>query len=132
MSMLATVLRELSAFVASGGQLQSPDAPLFPESSHILEIDSTALADDRGRIIARSADLRAPADYAPRFEELLNQGLPWINVTCYGRWNGKWIVGIELPAPAGKRSPSTSLNYSGPPRAVIERGWNAEAALALE
>jgi hypothetical protein len=75
------------------------------------------------------------AEYEDRFDELMNAGLPWINMSCYGVHDGILIIGIESARPQNaQRGPvgRTSVNYAGPPVAVVQHGWDANEALTIE
>ncbi len=80
----------------------------------------------------KRADYRAPTDYEARFQELLVSGIPWINVSCYGMDDRKLVVAVEIPGNSCRQANRTSINYSGPPRAVSDHGWDAKEALAIE
>ncbi len=128
MSALSSSLIQLLEFV-------SRQEPLPPSREvRIVEIPQHAPLADNGRIRVSRASLRTPAEYESRFEDLLSLSLPWINMSCYGVYNGFLIVGIELPG--SRRNVDSvsppSINYSGPQARVIEHDWNALEALAVE
>ncbi|MEY4548071.1 MAG: hypothetical protein RL685_4266 [Pseudomonadota bacterium] len=104
-----------------------PDADVL-----ILEIYSDLFVDPRGRIHVRREDLREPEDYEPRLAALQRKGCPWINVTCYGLWDRRLIVGVEFPKANQRPSSSTSLNYSSAPCLVLEHGFSADVVLLVE
>lgn len=83
-----------------------------------------AVVDERGRLRVRRSDLRRPDEYEARFEALLAAGLPWINMSCCGLDGDRLIVLVETPNAREHRSPRTAFNYSGPTRAVRDRGWD--------
>lgn len=67
--------------------------------------------------------------------ELINQVLPWINLSCFGVYEGFMIIGVEVPnSPprAPRPKPRTSVNYSGPPAFVLENGWDASLIMTLD
>jgi hypothetical protein len=88
--------------------------------------------DSLGRIRLQRHEVREPADYEARFDELMKAGLPWLNVSCYGVEDGVLIVGIEVPAAGAKPSSRTSVNLSGPAAKVIGSGWKADQVLSIE
>lgn len=82
----------------------------------ILNTADLRVRDDGGWIVEVDA-LQTVADFSPSFDRLLVAGFSWINFSAYGIFQGKLILGVELPheqgaVPAGL----TSVNYSGPPR----------------
>jgi hypothetical protein len=97
----------------------------------IVEVPPGAAVDGSGRIRIASSALHDVEQYEARFEALMQAGLPWINVSCYGVLDQHLIVAIELPAQTGARSARTSINYSGPPAAVVGNNWNADQLIAL-
>jgi len=65
---------------------------------------------------AASEALVAPKDYEERYQDLLQAGYSWINLSLYGLYEGTLVVGIELPSEARGVPPGrTSINFSGPP-----------------
>jgi hypothetical protein len=85
----------------------------------------------------REGDLRTPADYEVRFNELLAAGYSWINLSCYGIHRSFLIVAIELPAvDDGDENAlvpgcNTSVNLSGPRQDVRDRGWSVDTVLTI-
>jgi hypothetical protein len=76
------------------------------------------------------ADARVVSEYRARFDELLNAGYPWLNVSCYGVFEGHLVVVVEAPLEAPNApSKNTSVNYSGPAQVVLDHGWDATYAL---
>lgn len=98
----------------------------------IVEIRSGAPTDQFGRIRVHRRDLRAPEDYEARFDELMNAGLPWLNVSAYGVDESALIVAIEIPIATSNRESRTSVNFSGPVAKVIGQGWKADQVLSIE
>lgn len=97
----------------------------------IVEIGPTTPVDEKGRFCLAPRAPQDPLLYGARFEELQSLGLPWINVSCYGVMGAHLIVVVEVPAAPSGRSPRTSINYSGPSKAVLRNGWDAGVVLAL-
>ena len=97
----------------------------------IVEIERKVGTDARGRVQISRDSLLAPADFASRFDELLAAHPAWINLSCYGIENGSLIVGVEVSGPAEMTTPRTSVNYAGPPAAVLKGAWQASEALAI-
>ena len=60
--------------------------------------------------------------YRPRFVELVNRGWRWINLNALGLFSGNLILSVETPSSEPTAS-TTSVNYSGPIKAVAERGF---------
>ena len=126
MSALANELQRFLDFLGKQGH-QLPTRRL-----RIAEIPAGAPIDSLGRIRVRRDEMRAPADYEVRFQELMKAGLPWLNVSCYGVEDGTLIVGIEVPPAPAKPSGRTSVNFSGPTAKVLGSGWRADQALSIE
>ena len=64
-------------------------------------------------------------DYEQHFQELLQAGYSWINLSLYGLYGTTLIVGVELPAEASNGPPGkTSINFSGPPMRNEEVDWH--------
>ena len=97
----------------------------------ILETGPSAPTDALGRISVKRDRLRTVAEYGPRFDALLDQGWPWLNVSCCGIDGDQMIVTVELP-PSKSHSVRTSVNYSGPTQAVLEAAWSADVVIAFE
>src|SRR5205085_4834701 len=99
----------------------------------IVEVNRAGDHDERGRVIILGDAVRMPSDYESRFEELMHSGLPWVNMSCYGVYNGLLIVGIELPNYPGKegRTRPPSVNYSGPQVNVIQHDWDASQMMVI-
>jgi hypothetical protein len=97
----------------------------------LLEVSADVRVDSLGRILIRSDELREPEGYETRFDELLRLGVPWVNVSCLEVIADALVIGIEFPRPAAEASPRTSVNYSGPAKAVLDSDWSAAPILVL-
>ncbi|MFZ3339242.1 MAG: hypothetical protein WA609_12070 [Terriglobales bacterium] len=89
----------------------------------------------RARLRVSRDQLRKPSDYDSRFDELLKEGFSWLNMSCYGVYDGFVIVAIEVPyRERGTLRPGivTPVNFSGPSASVSSRGWNVEELLLVE
>ena len=96
----------------------------------IMQAHSAAGSDGAAHI--RQTDFRDPSDYATRFDELLQAGYPWLNMSCYGIHDGRLIVAIEIPSPRPLHPGcATSVNLSGPSRTVLDSGWRTDAVLTI-
>ncbi len=128
MSALLDSLQYLFQFLEKGGN-PSPSLDVL-----LIEIGHDTATDDRGRLRIRRDALRKPSDYESRFEELLHSGMPWLNVSCYGVYEGFLIVSIEIPQgiPENARADRLSINYSGPPLTVIQHGWDVTEIAVIE
>jgi hypothetical protein len=51
--------------------------------------------DDRGRFHVRQDELRQPSDYEARFEELLQMGFSWLNLSCCGVTTASWLLVLK-------------------------------------
>jgi|JI10StandDraft_1071094.scaffolds.fasta_scaffold240808_4 hypothetical protein len=86
--------------------------------------------DGSGLPIVRQASLAEPAAYAARFSKLLASGYSWLNLSFYGLLDGRPLIAVELPR-GGVNSATTSVNYSGPSKAIADAGGDARAGVAL-
>jgi hypothetical protein len=106
---------------------------LTPPSTEIriFEVTNTEV-DSHGRLhISRDA-LFKPSEYEKRFDELVQTGLPWINLSCYGAYESKLVVGVEFPKkPSSGLLSVTSINYSGPQGTVIQDEWRTDSTLII-
>lgn len=116
--------------VALCGFLQARCQP--PEWCGIRVFEVGSIVDEHGRIRVSHNDLFAPEDYELRFKELFERGLPWINLSCFGIHDEFLIVGIEISRSTNSTVPHTSVNYAGPPAAVLQHKWDATEALAIK
>jgi hypothetical protein len=97
----------------------------------------------------RKDELRTPSEYENRFNELLQVGYTWLNLSCYGIYESFLIVAVEVPSatvphatPSGwspKGEPrtlypgcATSVNLSGPANIVRDNGWRVDPLLTIE
>jgi hypothetical protein len=89
----------------------------------------------RVRLRISIGQLRTPSEYDPRFDELLKEGFSWLNMSCYGVYDGFVIVAIEVPnREEGTLHPGTvtSVKFSGPTSSTKSRGWSVEELLLVE
>lgn len=126
MSSLSDALQGLLEFLKKQG---TPPPTL---EMSVVEVSAGTETDERGRLRIERSELRDPSDYETRFEALIKSGLPWLNVSCIGVSDSKLIVTVELPRVSSDVSARTSVNYSGPSKAVLEHGWDAAQVLALQ
>ena len=105
--------------------------PPTPAEIVITELDVRAIdADGRPRIAVE--DLRTPHEYEARFEALMSKGYPWVNLSFYGFLGERGLVVVELPsAELRSPTPSTSINFSGPPAIAAASGWDARSHVDL-
>jgi hypothetical protein len=124
MTALATQLGRLLHWLeAIGLQLPSKDVRVV----EVCEVNK-----DDGTFHVRQADFHKPTDYEMRFEELLQAGYPWLNMSCYGVHGGWLIVAVELPSPRPLNPGTpTSVNLSGPSRIVLDRNWQVDSVLTI-
>jgi hypothetical protein len=81
----------------------------------------------------RREALRRPLEYEARFEELLQAGYPWLNMSCYGVHEGLLVVAIEVPSPRPLApGHATSVNLSGPARIVLDHQWCVDSVLTID
>jgi hypothetical protein len=81
-----------------------------------LDTEDPRVEYDGGWLIEDDALMTLP-EFAPRFDRLLIEGYPWINLSAYGIRQGALVVGVERPREAGGvQAGQTIVNYSGPAR----------------
>jgi hypothetical protein len=143
MSALSIHLERLLSWLESIG--------LYPPSKdvRIIEVntDGSNRGDD-GREQVRKDGLRRTSDYEGKFDELLQTGYSWLNLSCYGVYEGFLIVAVEVPsatvphmAPSGwspegrpralRSGCPTSVNISGPARIVLDHEWSVDSILTI-
>lgn len=94
----------------------------------IIEISQIRRVYADGTYHVRRDELRRPLDYETRFDELLQTGYTWLNMSCYGVHDGSLIVAIEVPGPRTLfPGCATSVNLSGP-----AHEGNVSAVLKIE
>ncbi|WP_426208929.1 hypothetical protein [Massilia sp. TWP1-3-3] len=124
MAVLSDKLVELCEFLrVSGG-------PTTWRGIKIFEVDSNY--DDYGRPRVSGDRLLSQEEYSARFDELLTCGLPWINLSCFGIYDGFLVVGVEASNPSATLISNTSINYSGLPTSVLSPRWDSSSALVIE
>jgi hypothetical protein len=127
---LAEQLDELQAWLRA----LTPGGPdIAPGWSRVLlaDINDVDRSSTQPPALA-SGRLLSPADFEPRWLELVGQGRrSWINLSAYGVWRDALVVVVEPPAHGaeGSYSPDQiSVNFSGPP---IQAGWDLASHLAI-
>ena len=123
---LATHLTALRAFLEAAG-LPPPSREV-----RIIEVGNDARLDAQGRIRVTRASLCPPVAFEARFDELMEQSFPWLNLSCYGLVEDFLIVAVETPRQPVGQADHTSVNYSGPGRQTLDRGWDACDLIVLE
>ncbi len=79
--------------------------------------------------IARQ-DVFSFEDYEDRFNEILNQGYFWVNLSFTGIFDGRLLVVIELPGYENNVE-ATSINLSLPEKIVVENDWNISSFIKI-
>lgn len=125
MSNLSSALQELLNFLEKR-DLVPPMRNMF-----VIEVQADTPRDERGRLLIGRRTLRDPHEFEARFESLMSAGFPWLNLSCIGMAEGRLIVTVETPRSSSGLSARTSVNYSGPSRAVLEQGWDASRVLTV-
>jgi len=126
MSELHQKLDELFRLVCSAG------SPPVPERFLITEVGPKDYKD--AHPVIDTSKLMPEQEYVDRFSHLVGAGYPWLNLSYYGLLGGVGLVVVELPAAAptpGTRQPRTSVNYSGPVKAVRDAGWDVTGYVVL-
>ena len=103
-----------------------------PPSKDVLIVEVNDVNQSDGTVHVRQTDFRRPSDYAIRFDELLQAGYPWLNLSCYGIQDGRLIVAVEVPSPRPLcPGCATSVNLSGPSRIVLDSDWRTDSVLTI-
>jgi hypothetical protein len=139
MSALSNHLERLLGWLESIGRT--------PPSRDVRIIEITEFDPRSGKYHARKGELREPSEYESRFDELLRTGYDWLNMSCYGVYDGFLIVAIEVPSAtvpewtasgwsqqARALYPGcfTSVNLSGPQPGSGDDRWCVKSVLAIE
>jgi hypothetical protein len=142
MSALSIHLDRLLRWLEST-ELQPPSREV-----RIIEVNADGFNRSDGKDHVRKDELRTPLEYENRFDELLQTGYRWLNLSCYGVYEGLLIVAVEVPsATVAQMTPSgwspegkprtlhpgcaTSVNLSGPARIVLEHEWRVDSILTI-
>jgi hypothetical protein len=71
-------------------------------------------------------------DYENQFDELLNQGHSWLNLSFVGIVKDSLLIIIELPKYKNNAScKSISINLSLPNQEIIEKNWNVSSFMKI-
>ncbi|MBU1219478.1 hypothetical protein KKF34_01680 [Myxococcota bacterium] len=105
---------------------------IYPPTQNVSIVEISGEFDKNGRLSVGRDMLLDPDVYEARFEEIMRIGYAWINISCYGLYEDKLVVGIELPESMPQNPVKTSINYSGPPNIVLEHKWNVEKILEVK
>jgi hypothetical protein len=140
MSRLSDVLDELKKMADEYGPLSCFELRIVEINGNTPNKPGDFPETDHTRF---QVQLRTPAEYEQRFEELLDRGYSWLNVGFRGIYRNFLIVGVELPSlkfpdGSGRSIPRTlypghrtSINLSGPCNAVVDRGLSVEWELEI-
>lgn len=101
-----------------------------PESEPFMLELSDAMFGSDGRPTISTKDLVPSHLYTKRYEEILSSGYAWVNLSYVGNLDGTPIITVELPREI-RGIEQTSVNVSGPPRAVVDANLDATAFLRL-
>jgi len=118
MSALSLHLDRLLRWLEGNG-LQLPSRDI-----RIVEIGQIRQTSTDGTYHVRRDQLLSPLDYETRFDELLEKGYSWLNMSCYGVHDGSLIVAIEVPGPR--------TLYPGCPTSVKLSAPSAARILTIE
>lgn len=105
-----------------------------PPSSHglkLFNLNKHLKGNRKGKLEVSRTDLVAPDEFAAQFDALVASNPAWIHVSCFGLFEGDLVIGFASAAPSARRAQPTSINYSGPPRIVLEHGWDATRFLLI-
>ncbi len=128
MTNLQMCLQQLFTFLTNS-DLSPPSRDV-----RLIEIPGDAVVDGLGRLRLFRENLHELSEYEAQFEAIMNSGFPWINVSCYGIYEDHLIVAIEIPKMEVSKGSSrrSSVNYSGPSKAVVEQGWDISPIVVFE
>jgi hypothetical protein len=101
-----------------------------PDSEPLMLELSDAMFGSDGRPTISRTDLVPSHLYTKRYAEILSTGYAWVNLSFVGNLDGTPIITVELPHET-RGTKQTSVNISGPPRAVIDANLDAAAFLKL-
>jgi hypothetical protein len=96
----------------------------------MLELSDAMFGND-GRPDILLKDLVPSHQYRERYEEILKSGYAWVNLSYVGNLDQTPIVTVELPHEA-RGIKETSVNLSGPSRAVVQANMDASVFLRLK
>jgi len=100
--------------------LQEIGLQLPSRDIRIVEISQIRQPSTDGTYHVRRNQLLSPLEYESRFDKLLAKGYSWLNMSCYGVYDGLLIVAIEVPDPRTLYPGCpTSVNLSAPSAARI-------------
>lgn len=114
-------------FKSLSGWLKSRGVPAW---NHLLFAEDLKVVPFSKQIIEANK-LHSLEEFSDRFEELLEEGHNWLNLTALGVLDGTLIVAIEKPK-ANAGSPTTSVNQSGPPNCVRDNGYDLERFIEIK
>src|SRR5258708_29995631 len=104
----------------------------------MLEVNTREVNLKDGKYHVRKDQLRLPSQYESRFDELLQMGYPWLNLSCFGVYDGFLIVAVEVPTLPdvtpfrSSLQQLTSVNISGPQSIVCDAAWALDSVLTIE
>ena len=82
-----------------------------------------------GGIPRKLGDLFGIDEYRARFADLTSRGLGWINLHAVGVLGTHLVLSIEAPTLPQGSAGWTSVNLSGPTRAMIDRGFDLQGVV---
>jgi hypothetical protein len=101
----------------------------LPSFSEIMIVeDNNEILTEKSKPVLRSCNFKTLQDYEIAFEILVNQGYPWVNLSCAGVYDEKLILTISKPGDSTEKGGRlTSVNLSGPIKLISDDpGWNLE------
>jgi hypothetical protein len=108
----------------------APGLPLY-KGILVFEVPPELRYDVDGRLPMYRSAFVAPQQKEAMFERLLTYA-PWVNVSAYGIFEGRLLVGIEYKhTQRADLQKAPAINFSGPMVKVRDRGWDATAILAI-
>ena len=109
--------------------LSSMNLPAPPGGIRVIEIRPGDFGED-GYLRVPRARLVSSDEFSARFDQLVRAGYSWISLHYLGTHEGAAVVTVEVPRHA-TATPKPSINYSGPPRSVVENMGEAVTVLRV-
>jgi hypothetical protein len=120
MSELRKHFERLMAFAKQSDFRKPFSQVYFVENRKINHSNNSEIADEISR-----RDIISFEDYEDRFNEILNQGHSWVNLSFAGTMDDALLIVVELPNYKNTvLFEWVSVNPSLPEKRVVENDWN--------
>jgi hypothetical protein len=76
----------------------------------------------------KQTSIHSIKEYEQRFQEILQSGVPWVHLSCFGITAGSMLIGIDIPRYSNFVTPDTvKFSFTGPPLSLDGRvRWYAD------